>query len=147
MQCLAGLTAGPARGGSVVWPRYEIHRSDRGRRERTLRVALLVGFVVTLARAVHAPVVALHGVLVVDVGTFRRHARQLHPFPSATWLTITEATTSSTRSVRNPRRRRAPTPASDRIATAVSADARRPVRQGGGGFAPDPLGDICYGND
>ena len=42
VQCLAGLTAGPARGGSVVWPRYELH-SLRRRRSAPPRPRLVDG--------------------------------------------------------------------------------------------------------
>ena len=63
------------------------HRSSWS---RTLRLAVLVEFI-ALALVVHAAVVALHAVLVVEIGMLRKHARQLRPFPSVTLPTTTES--------------------------------------------------------
>ena len=101
-QCLSEHTAGPARGGasriaagscrsdgggarkgrrrvaaSIPWLRRRAASTAARRAPRTLRVAGLVGFTVTLALVVQA-LVALHALLGVDADTLRQHARQLH---------------------------------------------------------------------
>ena len=62
------------------------HRSSWS---RTLRLAVLVGFI-TLAFVGHAAVVALHAVLVVEIGMLRKRQPPA-PFPSATLPTTTES--------------------------------------------------------
>ena len=116
------------------------HRSSWS---RTLRLAVLVGFI-TLALVVHAAVVALHAVLVVEIGMLRKCQRQLRRSRRRHCRRLLKATTSSCVVGSKPM---APTPAPERIATPV-----RPMLVGRSvrtkrGSAPKPVRGIYYGND